>query len=248
MAADTLAKLINEALLGLGSPPKELCEIEEATRAVVHSLSLLKQHTGFSSQNLNLQKYEWEPGARSEALSGIPDLAIPAWVERQWSNNVNPSQDYWIDVRVCNLAELESARLRGEWNRCAFHVEQGQTHITFSYDPLDYSYRTHRLWYSPSVQLVEAFNDLALGTDLPTNFFPMVSAMTELELISTMRIRAASMKEPNKELVSAWDKREIYLEGKVGVWNDRFKHFALGERGNRKGGRRRTILPRGMRI
>jgi hypothetical protein len=248
LATDTLAKLITETLIGLGTPPKEFCEVEEAARAVIHSIALLKQHSTLSAQNLNLIPYEWEPSARSEMLVGVPDLAIPAWVERKWSTNTNPSQDYWVDVRVCNLAELESSRLRGEWGRCTFHVNQGQLWITFSYAPTDYSFRTHRLWYSPDVQLAQAFNDSTAGLDLSPNFFPLISAMAEMELLSTMRIRAASSKNSSKELVSAWDKREIYLGGKITEWTDRFKHFAQGERGNRKGGRRRTILPKGMRI
>lgn len=249
MACDTLAKLVNETFQGLGAPSKEYFEAEDGVRAVIHSLALLSQHTTYSPQNLNLIPYEWEPSARSEAITGVPETTfLPAWVQRKWSSNTNPSQDYWVDVRVCNLAELESARLRGEWNRCSFHVNNGQMYISFSYDPRDYSYRTHRLWYSPDVQLVEAFNDSAFGLGLNPNFFPLVSGMAEMEMISTMRIRAAALKEPNKELMSAWDKREEYLTGKLVEWKDRFKHFAYGERGNRKGGRRRSILPRGMRV
>lgn len=247
MACDTLAKLVNETFMGLGNPPKEFAEVEDGVKAVIHSIALLKQHSNLSSQNLNLQKYEWEPSSRSEMITGAPGIAIPAWVERKWSTNVNPSQDNWVDVRVCNLAELESSRLRGEW-RCAFHVQEGQMWITFSHNPTDYSYRTHRLWYSPDPALAEAFNDTAMGLDLSSNFFPLVSGMAEMELIPTMRIRAAMSKSSSKELVSAWDKREEYLTGKVAEWSDRFKHFAQGERGNRKGGRRRTILPRGMSI
>lgn len=233
--------------MGLGSPAKEFCEIEEAARAVIHSLALLNQHASFSSQNLSLKPYVWEPSSRSELVTGTADIAVPAWVERKWSSNQNPDQDDWIDVRVCNLAELESSRLRGE-SRCAFHVEDGQLWISFSYNPTDYSYRSHRLWYSPDIQLAEAFNDSALGLNLSPNFFPLVSGMAELELIPTMQIRAASMKAPNEILMKAWDKRAEYLEAKVAVWNDRFKHFVSGERGNRKGGQRRSILPRGMRI
>jgi hypothetical protein len=104
------------------------------------------------------------------------------------------------------------------------------------------------LWYSPDVQLVEAFNDSAFDLAVSPNFSPLVSGMAELEMISTMRIRMAQEKEPNKLLIDAWGKREAYLETKVTVWMDRFQHQAYGERGNRKGGRRRSILPRGMRI
>lgn len=249
MACDTLAKLINEAFQGLGAPPKEYWEVEDGARAVTHALALLKQHTTYSPQNLNLVPYDWEPSSRSEAITGIPEVTfLPAWVQRKWSSTTNPSQDYWVDVRVCNLAEIESARLRGEWNRCSFHVENGQMMITFSYDPQEYSYRQHRLWYSPDVELAAAFNDSVSGMGFNQNFFPLISGMAELEMISTMRIRAAGLKEPNKELISAWDKREEYLVVKVAEWKDRFQHFAYGERGNRKGGRRRSILPRGMRI
>jgi hypothetical protein len=238
--------------MGLGMPPKELCEIEDAARAVTQSLALLKQHANFSSQNLDLRNYDWDPVDRDESLSAVTDLAVPAWVQRKWSSTANASQDYWVDVRVCNLAELESSRLRGEWGRCAFYIDQDNLvpdmRIAFSYNPTDYSFRTHRLWYSPNPAIATAFNDVALDLRLLPQFFPLVSGMAELELIPTMRIRAAMDKNGNKDLVSAWDKRETYLESKVAIWTDRFKHFAYGERGNRKGSRRRTILPRGMRI
>lgn len=249
MACDTFAKLINETYQGLGAPPKEFFEVEDGARAVIHSLALLQQHLNYSPQNLNLVPYEWTPAARSEAITGIPSTSfLPAWVQRQWDTNVDSSDDYWVDVRVCNLAELESSRLRGEWNRCAFHVNEGQMYITFSYNPTDWTQRTHRLWYSPDIALVEAFNDSAFNMGLNANFFPLVSGMAELEMLSTMRIRMAMLKEPNKELIDAWGKREDYLMGKMAEWKDRFRHWNYGERGNRKGGRRRTILPRGMRI
>lgn len=248
MACDTLAKLVSETYQGLGSLPKELWEVEDGVRAVLHSLALLKQHTTYSPQNLDLKPYTWEPSDRAEALSGPPDLALPAWVERKWSSNVDASQDYWVDVRVCNQSELESSRLRGEWNRCAFRIEDGIMQIAFSYNPADYSYRTHRLWYSPDVQLAEAFNDDAFGLSLNKNFFPLVSGMAELEMIPTIQIRIAQQKPPNELLAKALDKRASYLEAKVSVWRDRFQHAVYGERGNRRGGRRRPILPRGMRI
>lgn len=251
MACDTLAKLITETLMGLGMLPKELVEIEDAARAVIQSLALLQEHSTYSSQNLNLIPYEWVPQDRDEVLGGVPDLALPAWVERKWSTNQDTNQDFWQDVRVCNLAELEGQRVRGNWNRCAFYITDGQMHIKFSYAPSDFSERTHRLWYSPDVLLVEAFNDTALGsqtTGISANFFPLVSAMAEVELISTIRIRAAMNKETNKALYASLDQREAYVTGKIAVWQDRFKHKVYGERGNRKGSKRQTILPRGMRI
>lgn len=237
--------------MGLGMPPKEHVEIEDAARAVIQSLALLQQHATLSPQNLNLIAYEWEPNSRDEILSGIPDLLLPAWVERQWSNNQNPDQDFWQDVRVCNLAELESYRLRGDWNKCSFYIDgQEQLHIKFSYAPQDYTYRTHRIWYSPDVQLAEAFNDQALsvGQGIPANFFPLVSGMAEMELIPTYKLRLAMEDEPSKAMFEALNDRFEYLSNKVGVWQDRFHHHIYGERGNRKGGRRKTILPRGMRI
>lgn len=251
MACDSLGKLITEALMGLGMPPKELIEIEDAARAVVQSLALLQQHANFSAQNLNIQSYEWDPDERDESLAAVPNLAIPAWVERKWNNNADSDRDFWPDVRVCNLAELESARIRGDWNKCAFYITGGVMRIKFSYVPTDFSPRTHRLWYSPNATLAEAFTDQALGAQssgIPVNFFPMVSGMAELELISTIRIRAALNKDNNyKNLLVALDKREMYLDGKVGAWRDRFHHMVYAERGNRRGGRRRRIL-NGARI
>jgi hypothetical protein len=239
------SQLITETLTGLGNLPKELCEVEEGARAVTHSLALLQQYSTYSSQNLNLRSYEWEPSARVESLLGVPDIALPAWVERKWKTNVDPSQDFWQDVRVCNLSELETNRTRGDWNKCAFYIDEGQMYIKFSYDPTDYTYRTHRLYYSPDVILAAAFEDTVLGsqaTGISQNFFPLVSGMAELELISTIKIRAAMNKDDNKALVSALDGRQAYLGVKVSEWKDRFDHWTMGERGNRRGGRRRKIL------
>lgn len=232
--------------MGLGNPPKELLEIEDLARAVTQTMAMLQQHSTFSSQNLNLTSYTWEPSGRTEALGAVPDIALPAWVERKWNSNADESQDFWQDVRVCNLSELETNRNRGDWNKCAFYIDGGQMYIKFSYDPTDYTYRTHRLWYSADVILAAAFEDTVLGsqtTGISQNFFPYVSALAELELIPTIMIRAAMNKDDNlKALGAALESRQTYLQGKVLVWNDRFKHWVSGERGSRRGGRRRLIL------
>lgn len=246
MPCATLAQLITETLAGIGFPAKELCETEDAARAVTHSLALAKQVTTFSSQNLDFRKYEWTPASRDESLLGAPDISVPAWAERQISVGTD---DYWKFVPTCNLATLEEARTRGEF-RCAFYVENGQLRIRFSYNPQDLAYPGHRLYYDPNPWLAETFNDTALdsqSTALPANFFPMISGMAELELIPTMRIRAAMNTEnpASEQLIAAWVAREQYLVGKVALWRDRFQHFAYGSRGERRGVRRRNVLRRG---
>lgn len=248
MACESFAKLITETLLGLGMPSKELCEIEDAAKAVTHSLALLKQHTSFSPQNLDLKSWEWEPSSRDEVLTGASDIAVPAWIERRWNVNSDESDDTWSYVPACDLGVLESARVRNE-PRCAFYVQDGEMHVKFSYNPRDFAFPTHRLWYSPNVNLAESLNDTALDTQatgISQNFFPLVSGMSELELISTMRIKQAQLKEMNPALVDAWDKRESYLAGKTGAWKDRFSHYVYGERGTRRGRRRRNVLVRGV--
>lgn len=244
MPCTTLAQLITETLAGIGFPAKEFCEIEDAARAVTHSLAFAKQVTTFSSQNLDFRKYEWSPSSRDESLLGASDISVPAWVERQISTD-----DFWKFVPTCNLATLEESRTRGEF-RCAFDVEQGQLRIRFSYDPRDLAYPSHRLYYDPNPWLAETLNDTALdsqATGLPANFYPMISGMAELELIPTMRIRAAMNTEnpASQQLVVAWTAREFYLQSKVAAWRDRFQHYAYGSRGARRGQRRRNVLSRG---
>lgn len=242
MPCTTLAQLITETLAGIGFPPKEFCAVEDAARAVTHSLALAKQVTTFSSQNLDFRKYEWSPSSRDESLLGAPDISVPAWVERQ----ISTTDDYWAFVPTCNLTTLEESRSRGEF-RCAFYVEQGQLRIRFSYNPQDLSYPDHRLWFDPNPWLAETLNDTALdsqATALPSNFFPMIAGMAELELIPTIRIRAAQNTEnpASEQLIAAWIARESYLKVKVAAWRDRFQHFAYGARGARRGQRRRNIL------
>lgn len=233
-------------MMGLGiDTPKAYMEVEDVARAVQHSLGLAKQFSTFSSQNLNLRHYDWTPASRDESLLGAPDIAVPAWVERQADDSI----DYWQFVPTCNLATLEEARMRGEF-RCAFYVENAQLRIKFSYPwaLATPTYTQHRLWYDPNPLDVETFNDLALdaqATALPANLAPMISGMAELEMLSTMMIRGAMANPPaSKELIAAWGHREQYLTGKVALWKDRFNHFVFGSRGARRGFRRRSILAR----
>lgn len=234
---------------GLGFPDKSILEVEDAARAVTQALQLTKQVTVFSGQNLDFRKYEWSPASRDESLLGVPDISVPAWVERQIAIGTD---DYWDFVPTCNLAVLEDARLRGDF-RCAFYTEQGQLRIRFSYDPSILSYPAHRLYFDPTPWIAETFNDLALdtqGTAIPANFAPLISGMAEINCISTMRIRAEMNKDnpPSVGLLKAWDAREKLLLMTVGpmpTWADRLKHFAYGSRGARRGRRRRPILARG---
>lgn len=247
MALNTFAQLITDTLQGLGFPPKEWLEVEDAARAVTQALQLTKQVTTFSSQNLDLRHYDWEPSSRDESLLGAPDISVPAWVERQISTN-----DDWRFVPTCNLADLEDARMRGEY-RCAFYVELGQLRIRFSYNSEDQAYQSHRLWYDPAPWLAESLNDLALDTQttgIPSNFAPLISGMAEINCISTMKIRAAMNTEnpASAALIAAWDGREkllLMIVGAMPTWADRLKHFAYGARGERKGVRRRNVLRRG---
>lgn len=246
MQPSTLAHLVTDTLQGLGFPDKQFLEVEDAARAVLHSLALLKQHSSFSNTNLEFKKYEWNPTGRDELLTGVPDICTPAWVERRWGSSANSVEDYWPFVPTCNLALLEEAKFRGQF-RCAFYIEDGQLHIRFNYNPTDYNYRTHRIWYSPEPWMPEVFNDPALdiqGTGIPSGFHPLVSGMAEIECISSMRIRAAMDREANRELIEAWNGREKYLMMKVSEWRGRFNWHVYGTRGARRGRRRRPILGR----
>lgn len=249
MVCNTLAMLVTDTLQPLGFPDKTVLEVEDTCRAVVHSLALLEQHSTYSPLNLALNHIDFIPQTRDFALDNAVGIVVPAWVERQWVNSPTPF-DYWHYVPVCNLADLESSRLRGQ-DRCSFYVEDGQMRIKLSYQPLENLLWTYRLWYTVSPFGVEALNDTALDaqlTSIPQNFFPLVSGMAELEVIPTMMIRAAQLPEPNKALMEAWQARQVYLTAKVAEWSERFKMWAYGNRGARRGRRRRTILRAGARM
>lgn len=247
MSANTLAELITDVLQGLGFPSKQYCEIEDAARAVVHASALVKQTTGFSSQNLNFKSTVLRPTARDIAVAGVGDIAVPAWIERRLSA-VNSTDDSWSHIRVCNLSELESARQTGA-ARCAFYVEDEQLHVKFSYDP---DGEDHRLWYSPQTWIATTLNSSIMGSaTTPSQFFPLITGLAQLILIPQMRVRAAMDKEnpAGKDLVSAWDKMEqsiALLVGPVPNWADRLKHYAYSARGGSRGRRRRPVLSRGL--
>ena len=233
----------------LGFPDKSVLEVEDVVKAVVESLALLEQHTTYSPLNLAISHLDFVPQTRDFPLDNAPGIIVPAWVERQWVNSPQPF-DFWHFVPVCNLADLESSRLRWQ-DRCSFYVEDGQMHIKLSYQPLSNLLWRYRLWYTVSPFGVNTLDDTALDaslTSIPANFFPLVSGMAELEVIPTMMIRAAGLEKPNEILMKAWEKRQEYLIGKVGVWTERFKMFAYGNRGARRGRRRRNIIRAGRRL
>lgn len=238
-----LANLISDAWQGLGYLDKPLLETDDLARAVIHSLGLVKQSTDFSSQNLALQSYPFSPSGRDTTLSGAADLSVPAWLERQIGTEPHES---WQMVPVVSLSALEPARNRGE-TRCAFYATNGMIHVRLSYFPSDYSYPSYRLWYSSNPILASTLSDIALDaqvTALPANFWPMISGMAELEVIPTILIHLAQLKEKNPELADALKERQGYLAVKIGNvpnWGDRMSHWVNGARGQ-SGGRRRRIL------
>ncbi len=240
---DELANLISDAWQGLGYLDKPLLETDDLARAVIHSLGLVKQSTDFSSQNLALQSYPFTPSGRDTTLSGAADLAVPAWLERQIGTEPD---DYWRMVQVVSLNGLESARIRGE-SRCAFYATGGMIHVKLSYNPSDFGYSQHRLWYSANPFLASTLTDIALDaqvTAIPANFWPLISGLAELEVIPTILINLAQAKEKNPELADALKERQGYLAVKIGNvpnWGDRLSHWVNGARGQ-SGGRRRRIL------
>lgn len=249
MQVNTLALLTTDTLQPLGFPDKTVLEVQDAVRAVVHSLALLEQHSTYSQLNLALNHLTFTPQERDFALDDAPGIIIPAWVERQWYNSPQPF-DFWHYVPVCNLADLESSRLRG-LDRCSFYAENGQMRIRLSYPAYDNQLWTYRLWYTGSPFGADTLNDTALDsalTTIPASFFPLVSGLAELEVIPTMMIRAAMLPDFNEALVNAWKVRQQYLVVKVAEWRDRYMQYAYGNRGARRGRRRRPILSPGRAI
>lgn len=247
MSANTLAELTTDVLQGLGFPPKSYVEIEDSCRAVVHASALIKQVTGFSSQNLSFKHVRLNPNSRDVSLQGAGDIAVPAWIERKLGD-ARTSEDYWQYVKVCNLANLEDARQRGA-SRCAFYVEDEILRVKFSYDPTG---EEHRLWYSPQTWVATTLNSVVTGlSTTPGEFWPMVVGLAQLILIPTMRIRATMDKAnpPSNQLLDAWDKMEQTLDALVGPvpsWADRLKHYAHSSRGGSRGRRRKPVLARGF--
>lgn len=247
MPANTLAELITDTFQGLGFPPPEYAATEDAARAVVHASALVKQVTGFSSQNLNFKHALLRPNSRDVSIASVGDVAVPGWIERRLGG-LNTTDDNWVYIRGCNLSEIEEARRRGV-PRCAFYVEDEQLCVRFSYDP---DGEEHRLWYSPESWIATTLNGIVVGVSTtPSAFWPLVVGLAQLILIPTMRIRAAMDKEnpASKELISAWGKMEetlAKLVGPVPNWADRLKHYAHSARGGSRGRRRRPVLSRGF--
>lgn len=213
----------------------------------MHASALVKQTTGFSSQNLNFKSTILRPTTRDVIVAGVGDIAIPAWIERR-SGEVNTTDDFWSYIRVCNLSELEDSRQRAA-ARCAFYVEDEQLHVKFSYEP---NGEDHRLWYSPQSWVATTLNSSIMGSSTtPSEFWPLITSLAQLILIPSMRVRAEMDKKnpPSKGLISAWDKMEeslALLVGPVSNWADRLKHYAHSSRGGSKGRRRRPVLSRGF--
>src|ERR1700754_4566894 len=173
LQTNTLGLLTTDTLQGLGFPDKSMLETQDAVRAVIHALSLLEQHATYSALNLAINFIEFVPSTRAMPLDNAPGLVIPAFVERQWVNNPQP-WDYWHFVPICNLADLEESRLRGQ-DRCSFYVMDGQMWIKLSYDPLQNLLWNYRLWYTVNPFGAETLSDTALDaqlTAIPANFYP----------------------------------------------------------------------------
>jgi hypothetical protein len=238
---DTQAQLTTDVLQGLGYPAEEYLSVLDAYRAVTNALCYYLQILAQSNQNQIIRHVNFTPASRDVVMAqeDVPGSS-PAWVERQIGNVPNET---FIYVPTCNLNALEDARERGEM-RCAFYSEQGQLHIRFSYNPQDYTYRTHRLWYDPAPQLANALND---PHGMPANFYPMPVARAITRCVPVMLIKSAQLQEDGKEvspqLIAGWEAASNVANAEMKDFENRYKHYVFEAKGSERGRMRRNVLP-----
>lgn len=227
----------------VGNPPKDFCTMEDALRCLMHSLAYGQQSVFQSAQNLNLTSAEFIPQDRTWPLDNAGDMSIPLWMER--FSGTSPYET-WFYIPAVNKSSIESSYIRGE-QKCAFFTQDQQFYVTFSYNPQLYvgDQQRHRVWYSPNVLLPQVTADTALDssvTSIPENLAPYFICKAGLRLLALMQTKAAMLKEPPTVLMKAWESLALSMENDAVQWSPLFNQFVFGERGSRRGRRRRPIL------
>lgn len=232
---DTLAKLISDVLAGLGQPPKEYFDVEDAARAASESLLFYTQGLAQSNQNQIIAKKLFTPASREHSLTDVRGTA--AWCERKVGTEPD---ELWVYIPAVNLASIEEAAERGD-DRCAFFNEDGKLKVRLSIKPT--GAQQYRLRYDPDPLLERTIND---PLNLPVGFYPMYSARARRSAVSVMLANAAKDREnePTEFQVLAWRAILDEAERSLEEWKPQWELHRLGSRGSARGRRRRPILAR----
>lgn len=178
---DTLALLVSDILMGLGDPPREYLEPEEAVRAALHTLALYGLASQQSTHSRNNLSITMTLTARETSLKGkMQDVMLPSYVERKFGANPNEG---FIYLHSVNLAGVEEARLSG-LDRCCFYKDrEGFFVLRTSYDPRN---TEHRIWFYQDPTVAQTLDD---PLPLPTRFGPMFVARGIIKAYGLMLMR-----------------------------------------------------------
>lgn len=246
MAFSTLANLISDTFIGLGSPPIDWISPEEVCREVLRATGLDTQILSQSSENQIISHCTFTPSQREFIVSNAINFGVPAWLERQVYSGQYAA---WQYIAFVNLAVVDDCYMRGDATKAAIYGENSSLKIRLSYNPQTMPYRQHRLWFDPNPLLAQTLTSTAVGTlynGIPEAYSPMVSGQAIMALIPLMETKAAmSENKPGETLVNAWAKLLKSTEKSVAMWQDRYRHYVFGSKGGQRGRRRENIIARG---
>ena len=245
MGFTTLANLISDSYVGLGSPPVDYLSAEDICREVYRALGYYTQILSQSSENQVIAHCEFTPNKREWTISNAINLGVPAWIERQVYTG---QYAVWQFVPLVNLAMVDDNLQRGVFS-AGIYGEGGQLKIRFSYFPQTLPYRVHRLWFDPNPLMAQTLTGTADGTlfnGVPEAYSPMITGRAVKRLIPLMMSKASmSESKPDAELLTSWKTLLVSAADDVREWEQRYSHLVFGSRGAARSRRRRNILSKG---
>lgn len=180
---DTLALLVSDILQGLGNPPREWLEPEDAVRAAIHTLAFYLLTQQQSAENRSHRNIEFVPAARDVSIQGlVADAMMVSFVERKFGSSPNDSYTYLHNAR---LSDLEEARVRGD-ERCCVYKQDDELRFRTTYEP---NGTTHRIWYYIDPVLPQTLAD---NVRVP-RFGPMFVSAGIVKAGTTMKMRMVQL-------------------------------------------------------
>jgi len=242
----TTSQIFSSAYMRLGQPTDDILSRVELANILYGRMSIRFESVRQSEQRVAIAKssdFTLDASSNEKNLTTLEtDFVIPLWVERQI---VNVSQHpIWQFVPTVNLSQLQSRRAMLSPAVSFYGADSQEVIAQFSYygNELATPFRTHRVWYSPTVTLPSTETEAIL---LPDNLINMLVFDCIVYAIPLMVVNASKQLKTSpdlKEQIGAWQLLLASAKEEQAQFERWFEAWRKDSRGGHRARRRRDVL------
>lgn len=258
----TIAEIINDVLVAVGSPPQDWLSLKDVARLVRNRLAYRLTRLAQSDQNQNTSVISFRLGYDADGYpiddessdpreQTLQDVGNPVWAERRVSAG-NGSSGIWEYVPTVNLDSLED--WRNEARAAVSFYRDGALDamkMRYTFAPTEWSGNdssgdNFRVWFDPNVATQSA---LESPTNLPPNFNFLIADDVIVSIIPVLMNNVARLSNGGEIVagplqISAWQSLQADAARRLAEWDQSFNEYRNRSKGSQRGRQRRPVLRR----